>query len=105
MAEIAPPRSPIVAILNTFAPATGANRSQTIIRANGDVQIFGDEALARVAIGQLVNARLSRAESPMLPEPPPPPKAPRAPSTPQICTRRHRCGSPGAGPCNGFPRN
>lgn len=50
--------SPIVAILNCYSPATGANLAQIVIRGAGPVQIMGDEAIARLRLGQVINAPL-----------------------------------------------
>jgi hypothetical protein len=52
--------APITAILNSFAPATGQNAAQLVIRGDGSIQFFGDEAISRLAIRSLLDALINR---------------------------------------------
>lgn len=61
MASAKSPEAAIVAILNTYSPSTGANIAQVVVRGNGELQIFGDDAMARVVVGKLVNNPLPSA--------------------------------------------
>lgn len=55
--------APIVAILNTYSPATGANIAQVVIRSDGSLQLHGDEAMARHVVGKLVNQPFPSTEA------------------------------------------
>lgn len=58
----------IIAILNTYSPATGANIAQLVLYTDGSLGIHGDESMMRHAVGKLVTAKLPPVD---LPESPP----------------------------------
>lgn len=54
----------IVAILNCYSPATGANLAQIVVHDDGPLQIKGDDGIARFRLGQVVNAPLPATPAP-----------------------------------------
>jgi len=56
--------SPIVAILNSYSPSTGANIAQVVVRSDGSLELHGDAAIARHTVGKLVNNPLPVDEPP-----------------------------------------
>jgi len=56
--------TPIVAILNTYSPTTGANIAQVVVRSDGSLQLHGDAAMARHVVGKLVNNPIPAEQPP-----------------------------------------
>ena len=50
---VPPAKSPIVAVLNCYEPANGANRCQLIVRADDSAEFFGERALAKAPLAAL----------------------------------------------------
>ena len=104
--------SPIVAILNCYSPANGATVAHVLSLANGDVQIRGEESLARASIRQLLNARVAAGPLPpdllmrvemaaAEPMPAAPACAPMKPPRRRICRACRHANAPGSDRCTG----
>lgn len=61
-------KAPIVGILNSYCPATGASISNLIIRADGTLDLYGDASLARANVTRLRAAALpAPIDGPLVP--------------------------------------